>query len=231
MAEVLTEQQRAVVTDRGGKLLVSAAAGSGKTKVLVDRLLMYITESGGQINIDDFLIITYTKAAAAELRGKIAVKLNERLAEDPGNKHLQRQLQRLYLTKISTVHAFCSDILREYAYHILLLRLTRITNHQRHLVRSILTRSRWPNLPTRHAAKARLGVVHLRQGVDLTLGILLPVAHNHKATILPLGIYAAAIRHPPAIYPTAWPLHMSHDEATRKPCHADITPIVVALYV
>ena len=118
MAEVLTEQQRAVVTDRGGKLLVSAAAGSGKTKVLVDRLLLYITESGGKINIDDFLIITYTKAAAAELRGKIAAKLNERLAEDPGNKHLQRQLQRLYLTKISTVHAFCSDILREYAYRL-----------------------------------------------------------------------------------------------------------------
>ncbi len=118
MAEQLTVQQRNAVENRGGKLLVSAAAGSGKTKVLVDRLLLYITESAGKINIDDFLIITYTKAAAAELRGKIASKLNERLAEDPGNKHLQRQLQRLYLTKISTVHAFCSDILRENAYRL-----------------------------------------------------------------------------------------------------------------
>lgn len=118
MAENLTEQQKAAVEDRGGKLLVSAAAGSGKTKVLVDRLLLYLTQSKGKINIDDFLIITYTKAAAAELRGKIAAKLNERLAEDPGNKHLQHQLQRLYLTKISTVHAFCADILREYAYRL-----------------------------------------------------------------------------------------------------------------
>ena len=118
MAEKLTPQQEMAVCNRGGKLLVSAAAGSGKTKVLVDRLLLYLTEGNGQVNIDDFLIITYTKAAAAELRGKIAAKLNERLAEDPGNKHLQRQVQRLYLTKISTVHAFCGDILREYAFRL-----------------------------------------------------------------------------------------------------------------
>ena len=118
MAQELTQQQKMAVEDRGGKLLVSAAAGSGKTKVLVDRLLMYLTQGNGKINIDDFLIITYTKAAASELRGKIAAKLNEKLAEDPSNKHLQRQLQRLYLTKISTVHAFCSDILREYAYRL-----------------------------------------------------------------------------------------------------------------
>ena len=118
MAEQLTLQQQQAVQNRGGKLLVSAAAGSGKTKVLVDRLLLYITESNGKINIDDFLIITYTKAAASELRAKIAAKLNERLSENPGSKHLQRQLQRLYLTKISTVHAFCADILREHAYQL-----------------------------------------------------------------------------------------------------------------
>lgn len=118
MADQLTPEQQMAVCNRGGKLLISAAAGSGKTKVLVDRLLLYLTQSNGQINIDDFLIITYTKAAAAELRGKIAAKLSERLAEEPGNKHLQRQLQRLYLTKISTVHSFCADILREYAYKL-----------------------------------------------------------------------------------------------------------------
>lgn len=118
MAEELTKQQKMAVEDRGGKLLVSAAAGSGKTKVLVDRLLLHLTEGKGSVNIDDFLIITYTKAAASELRAKIAAKLNERLAENPGNKFLQRQLQRLYLTKISTVHAFCADILREFAYRL-----------------------------------------------------------------------------------------------------------------
>ena len=116
MAEKLTPQQQMAVQNRGGKLLVSAAAGSGKTKVLVDRLMGYLTDPHDPANLDDFLIITYTKAAAAELRGKIAAKLTERIAADPQNRHLQRQLQRLYLAKISTVHSFCGDILREHAY-------------------------------------------------------------------------------------------------------------------
>lgn len=116
MAEKLTSQQQLAVENRGGKLLVSAAAGSGKTKVLVDRLLKYVMDPVDPANIDEFLIITYTKAAAAELRGKIAGKLSEHIAQQPENRHLQRQIQRLYLTKISTVHAFCADILREYAY-------------------------------------------------------------------------------------------------------------------
>ena len=71
MAETLTFEQRQAVENRGGKLLVSAAAGSGKTKVLVDRLMGYILDEKDPANIDDFLVITYTKAAAAELRGKI----------------------------------------------------------------------------------------------------------------------------------------------------------------
>lgn len=118
MAEKLTPQQKEAVYNRGGKLLVSAAAGSGKTKVLVDRLMSYLSDEKDPANLDDFLIITYTKAAASELRGKIAAKLTERIAQDPSNRHLQRQLQRLYLTKISTVHAFCGDLLRQYAYKL-----------------------------------------------------------------------------------------------------------------
>ena len=116
MADKLTPQQRQAVENRGGKLLVSAAAGSGKTKVLVDRLMGYLNDPVHPANIDDFLIITYTKAAAAELRGKIAAKLSEHIAQSPDNRHLQRQFQRLYLTQISTVHSFCSVILKEYAY-------------------------------------------------------------------------------------------------------------------
>ncbi|MBO5130035.1 MAG: helicase-exonuclease AddAB subunit AddA [Oscillospiraceae bacterium] len=118
MAEKLTPQQAQAVCDRGGKLLVSAAAGSGKTKVLVDRLLSYLKNPDDPANLDEFLIITYTKAAASELRGKIAAKLTEAIAAEPENRHLQRQMQRLFLTKISTVHGFCSDLLREYAYRL-----------------------------------------------------------------------------------------------------------------
>ncbi len=118
MAEKLTPQQALAVKNRGGKLLVSAAAGSGKTKVLVDRLMDYLTAAQDPADLDEFLIITYTKAAASELRGKIAAKLTQMLAENPDSRHLQRQMQRLYLTKISTVHGFCADILREYAYRL-----------------------------------------------------------------------------------------------------------------
>ena len=118
MAEQLTLEQSQAVHDRGGRLLVSAAAGSGKTKVLVDRLMTYLTEEQNPANLDEFLIITYTKAAASELRGKIAAKLTERIAQQPENRHLQKQMQRLFLTKISTVHGFCADVLREYAYKL-----------------------------------------------------------------------------------------------------------------
>ncbi len=118
MADKLTPQQALAVKNRGGKLLVSAAAGSGKTKVLVDRLMDQILDPVRPADLDEFLIITYTKAAASELRGKIAAKLTDRMAEDPENRHLQRQMQRLYLTKISTVHGFCGDILRQYAHEL-----------------------------------------------------------------------------------------------------------------
>lgn len=110
-----TPEQQAAAQDRGGALLVAAAAGSGKTKVLVDRLMGYLTDPDDPADLDEFLIITYTRAAAAELRGKIAARLGEMLAEDPDNKHLQRQLTRVYLAQISTVHAFCQTVLRQYA--------------------------------------------------------------------------------------------------------------------
>lgn len=81
MAEIrATPQQRAAAEDRGGALLVAAAAGSGKTKVLVDRLMGYLTDPTDPADLDEFLIITYTRAAASELRGKIATRIAEALA-------------------------------------------------------------------------------------------------------------------------------------------------------
>ena len=74
----LTDEQKSIVTDREGELLVSAAAGSGKTRVLVERLLDRVTEE--KVDIDNFLVITYTRAAASELRTRIAEGLTERIA-------------------------------------------------------------------------------------------------------------------------------------------------------
>ena len=110
MGFVLTREQQAAVDNRGGTLLVSAAAGSGKTRVLVERLLSRV-EAGA--DIDRFLVITYTRAAAAELRERIADALSQRLALRPGDGHLRRQATLVYKAQISTVHALCAQLLRE----------------------------------------------------------------------------------------------------------------------
>ena len=109
----LTDAQRAAVEHEGSPLLVSAAAGSGKTMVLVERLMRHLREGH---DLTDYLIITYTEAAAAELRSKIAARLSEALAETPDDRHLRRQTHLLYLAQISTIHAFCNALLRQYAH-------------------------------------------------------------------------------------------------------------------
>lgn len=113
----LTKQQEAVINDRGGNLLVSAAAGAGKTKVLVDRIMKEVCEEGK--DIDSFLVITYTKAAAAELRAKVMTALSERMSStdmrDASYEHISHQLLRINSAKISTVHAYCSTLLRAHS--------------------------------------------------------------------------------------------------------------------
>jgi ATP-dependent helicase/nuclease subunit A len=130
----LTPAQQAAVDDRCGALLVSAAAGSGKTKVLVERLMAMICDPAQPADVDEFLIITYTNAAAQELRGKIAAELGKRLAAQPENRRLQRQLTKLYLAQISTVHAFCASILRTYAHILDIPADFRVTEEQESLV-------------------------------------------------------------------------------------------------
>lgn len=112
----LTKEQREIVEDRGGELLVSAAAGSGKTRVLVERLLDRVSREG--TDIDRFLVITYTKAAAAELRARIAQELSECLAQHPQDRHLRYQTTLVYQAQISTIHSFCSQMLRECGHQL-----------------------------------------------------------------------------------------------------------------
>ena len=112
MSIELTVSQQAVVEDQGGSLLVSAAAGSGKTRVLVDRLFRRVLGEE-RANLDDFLIITYTRAAAAELRERIAQELAARMTDFSGDRHLQRQLLLVYQADIKTIDSFCTALLRE----------------------------------------------------------------------------------------------------------------------
>lgn len=102
-------QQNAIET-KSRAVLVSAAAGSGKTKVLTERLLSRISEDA---DIDSFLVITYTKAAAAELKSRITDEIAARLVLDPENKRLRRQNALVQRAQIGTIHSFCAAILRE----------------------------------------------------------------------------------------------------------------------
>ena len=113
MAIELTRAQRQAVENTGGPLLVSAAAGAGKTRVLVERLMDRVRHGA---DVDRFLIITFTTAAAAELRQRISDELSRALADQPGNRHLRRQLTLVYQAHISTIHAFCGDLLRQWGY-------------------------------------------------------------------------------------------------------------------
>ncbi|MEE8705624.1 MAG: UvrD-helicase domain-containing protein, partial [Oscillospiraceae bacterium] len=109
-----TSAQKDAIEARGGPLLVSAAAGSGKTAVLVERVIKRITDPKDPIDADRLLVVTYTKAAAAEMRGRIADKLSELLEEEPDSLFLQRQQLLLSRAHISTVHSFCQELLREH---------------------------------------------------------------------------------------------------------------------
>ena len=107
-----TPEQRAAIDTRGSTVLVSAAAGSGKTRVLTERLMVYLTDAEHPVDIDHFLVITYTRAAAAELRSRILDGIYARIASDPENRRLRRQVALCARAEIGTIHSFCADFLR-----------------------------------------------------------------------------------------------------------------------
>lgn len=111
-----TPAQREATENRGGALLVSAAAGSGKTRVLTERLMGYITNGPAPESILRFLVITYTRAAAAELRTRISDELAARVAADPGLRRLRRQSALCARAPIGTIHSFCAGLLREHCH-------------------------------------------------------------------------------------------------------------------
>ncbi len=109
-----TEEQQRVIDVRGKNILVSAAAGSGKTAVLVERILTIITDQKKPVDIDRLLVVTFTNAAAAEMRERIRDALERRADEEPDNVHLQRQLVLVHNAKITTIHSFCLHVLRNH---------------------------------------------------------------------------------------------------------------------
>ena len=107
-----TNEQQAVINSRDSNLLVSAAAGSGKTAVLVERIIQMITDKNKPINIDKLLVVTFTNAAASEMRERIGSAIGKALDANPENKHLQNQLVLLNKASITTIHSFCLEVIK-----------------------------------------------------------------------------------------------------------------------
>lgn len=112
MGIAFTETQRQVIESRGRNLLISAAAGSGKTAVLVERIVEMVCDGEHPVDIDRLLVVTFTNAAAAQMRERIGRALSDRLALDPANEHLQRQTTLIYNAQITTIDSFCLFVLR-----------------------------------------------------------------------------------------------------------------------
>ncbi|WP_232312790.1 UvrD-helicase domain-containing protein [Paenibacillus sp. P22] len=106
-----TDDQWRAITARGEDVLVAAAAGSGKTAVLVERIIRIISED---TDVDRLLVATFTKAAAAEMKERIRTALEAALERDPSSEHLRRQLALLGRASITTLHSFCLDVIRRY---------------------------------------------------------------------------------------------------------------------
>lgn len=107
-----TEEQLEVINHRNGNLLVSAAAGSGKTAVLVERIINMILDVNEKVDIDKLLVVTFTNAAASEMRERIGDAISKALENDPSNEHLQKQILYLNRSNITTIHSFCLDVIK-----------------------------------------------------------------------------------------------------------------------
>lgn len=113
-----TEEQQKVIDTRNCNILVSAAAGSGKTAVLVERIIQRITDKNNPVDIDELLIVTFTRAAAGEMKERIRQAIEKKLEANPEDEHLQRQSTLVHHALITTIDSFCSYIVKNY-FHLI----------------------------------------------------------------------------------------------------------------
>jgi ATP-dependent helicase/nuclease subunit A len=113
-----TDDQWKAIMAKDRDILVAAAAGSGKTAVLVERIIRKILSKEDPIDVDELLVVTFTNASAAEMRHRIGEALEKAIDEDPWSRHLRKQLSLLNKASISTLHSFCMEVIRKYYYLI-----------------------------------------------------------------------------------------------------------------
>ncbi|MGM9948743.1 MAG: UvrD-helicase domain-containing protein, partial [Lysinibacillus sp.] len=113
-----TPAQQLAIDAKGRDILVAAAAGSGKTAVLIERLIQKVLDKDNPVDVDQLLVVTFTNASAAEMRSRMAEALEKEIAKAPDSRYLRRQLSLIGKAQISTLHSFCLTICRQYAYMI-----------------------------------------------------------------------------------------------------------------
>ena len=113
-----TSEQQKVIDLRNRNILVSAAAGSGKTAVLVERIIRRLTEDDPPTDVDRLLIVTFTEAAAAEMKERIGAAIEKKLTERPGDTRLERQATLIHSAQITTIHSFCLSVIRDH-FHVI----------------------------------------------------------------------------------------------------------------
>ncbi|MCM3690252.1 helicase-exonuclease AddAB subunit AddA [Neobacillus niacini] len=113
-----TEDQWKAIMEKNKDILVAAAAGSGKTAVLVERIIQKILSEDDPIDVDELLVVTFTNASAAEMRHRIGEALEKAINKEPKSRHLRKQLSLLNKASISTLHSFCMEVIRKYYYLI-----------------------------------------------------------------------------------------------------------------
>ncbi len=111
-----TEEQWKAIKSQGDNILVTAGAGAGKTMVLIKRLIEQICNDDPPVQLDRLLVVTFTNAAAAEMKKRLAVALEEEMRKNPHSSQLRRQLLLLHKAQISTIHSFCLEVIREHYY-------------------------------------------------------------------------------------------------------------------
>ncbi|MBQ2987411.1 MAG: helicase-exonuclease AddAB subunit AddA [Tyzzerella sp.] len=118
MGVTFTKEQQQVIDLRNRNILVSAAAGSGKTAVLVERIITRLTKDATPLNVDQLLIVTFTEAAAAEMKERIHAAIEKALENEPENVHLQHQATLIHQAQITTIHKFCLSVIKEHFHAI-----------------------------------------------------------------------------------------------------------------
>lgn len=113
-----TQEQQRVIDLRERNILVSAAAGSGKTAVLVERIIQRLTEETNPVDVDRLLIVTFTEAAAAEMKERIGAAIEKKLEERPGDARLEQQATLIHSAPITTIHSFCLSVIRDH-FHVI----------------------------------------------------------------------------------------------------------------